>query len=97
MMFPFTRAEFLSAQLLVLSPEAAETATSRVYEPDPEVIGITVMDGTVVLLALVSDDLAERVIEYRPHLKGMVEAFTARRAEVLAQLRQTYGGDDSQR
>lgn len=85
--FPFSRAEYLAAQLQVRSREAAEAATALVYEPHPEWIGATVMDGDLVLLALLSDGLARRVVEYRPRISEVVARCRENRAAALDALK----------
>lgn len=76
--FPFTRDEFIRAHLLVDSREVAEAMAYPIYSPEPgEFIGVSVMDGTLLLLAALSDAVAERVVAYRPGLKGEVERIRA--------------------
>jgi hypothetical protein len=71
--FPFTRDEYRAALLQVYSPEEAEPQVRFIYEPDPETIGITVMDGTLLLIAALSPELADRVEAYRPGLKPLLD------------------------
>jgi hypothetical protein len=70
--FPFTREEYRRS-LRLIKPEAeAEFLTHVIYEPDPEAIGIWIADMNLLLLAALSDDVAQRVIAYRPGLKDAV-------------------------
>jgi hypothetical protein len=81
--FPFTRDEYRAALLQVYSQEEAEPQVRFIYEPDPETIGVTVMDGTLLLIAALSPELANRVVAYRPALKPLVERIRADPAEAL--------------
>ena len=89
---PFTRAEYLEAQLQVRSRQEAEAVTAGLFDPDPDRIGVTLADGDLLLVALVSDELAKRVIAYRPRLRDLVERFRANRDAVLASWREEFGG-----
>lgn len=69
---PFTREEFKRA-LQQIKPEAeAEFETRLIYEPDHEIIGIGISDLNLLLLAALSDDVAQRVIAFRPKLRDQV-------------------------
>lgn len=69
---PFTREEYKRALLVTMSEEEAELLARQIYEPDPETIGINLMDGDLLLLASLSEDLAARVVAYRPELADFV-------------------------
>ena len=71
---PFTRDEYVRAQMQVRSREASEALASRLFDA-PEVIGAHLMDGDLLLLALLSDELAARVTAWRPSLRAQVEEF----------------------
>ena len=79
---PFTRDEYVRAQLQVRQREEAETLASRLFD-DPALIGATLMDGDLLLLALLSDDMASRVIALRPLLRTQIEVFRTNREKVL--------------
>ena len=40
----------------------------------PEIIGAHLMDGDLLLLSMLSEELAARVIAFRPSLQGQVDA-----------------------
>ena len=70
--FPFTREEFKRSLRLILPEDKAEFRTRLIYEPDPEPIGIGMGDFNLLLLAALSDAVAQRVIAYRPELRDAV-------------------------
>jgi hypothetical protein len=70
--FPFTREEYKRALRQVMPENEAEFQTRVIYEPDPEVIGFGVADTNLLWLAALSDDVARRVIAYRPQLRDAV-------------------------
>lgn len=81
---PFRRDEYKRALRYMLTEDDAEFQTRGIYEPDAETIGIGVADMNLLLLAALSDDVARRVIAYRPTLRDAVlwvredpEAFVA--------------------
>ncbi|HEX6750862.1 MAG TPA: hypothetical protein VF092_26480 [Longimicrobium sp.] len=81
---PFTREEFKRSLQFMMTADEAEVRTRILYEPDREAIGIWIADLNLLLLAALSDDVAQRVIAYRPELRDAVlrvrenpEAFTA--------------------
>jgi hypothetical protein len=69
---PFTRDEYVRAQLQVREREEAEALARGLFDA-PESIGAHLMDGDLLLLALLSKDLAARVIAWRPSLCAQVE------------------------
>src|SRR4051812_2940146 len=69
---PFTRDEYVRAQLQVREREEAEALARGLFD-SPESIGAHLMDGDLLLLALLSEDLAARVIAWRPSLSAQVE------------------------
>lgn len=79
---PFTRAEYVRAQMQVRTQEEAETLAARLFDA-PEAIGAHVMDGDLLLLALVSENLAARVIAWRPSLRQRVNEFRRERQKTL--------------
>lgn len=79
---PFTRDEYVRAQLQVRPREEAEALASRLYD-DPALIGATLMDGDLLLLALLSEDIAARVAALRPSLRTQIEVFRTDREKVL--------------
>ena len=70
--FPFAREEYKRALRQITGEEEAEFLTRLIYEPDPETIGIGVSDTDLLLLAAVSDSVAQRVVGYRPRLRDAV-------------------------
>lgn len=70
--FPFTREEYKRALRQIFPEDDAEFQTRLIYEPDPEAIGIGIADFNLLLLAALSDAVAERVIAYRPRLRDAV-------------------------
>jgi hypothetical protein len=75
---PFSREEYVRAHQQVISPEEAEVRARAVYDGDPsEVIGVHVMDGDLLLLAILSEELASRVLAYRPKLSELVDRVRA--------------------
>ena len=75
--FPFTREEFVRAHAQVRPRSEAEMRARRIYDPGPELIGVTVMDGDLLLLALLSAEIAERVVAYRPQIRELVQLVRA--------------------
>ena len=82
--FPFTREEYKRALRQIMPEDEAEFQTRVIYEPDPEVIGFGIADTNLLSLAALSDEVAQRVIAYRPKLRDAVlrvrenpEAFVA--------------------
>jgi hypothetical protein len=84
---PFSREEYVAAQSLVRSREEAEKRAGPLFTRDSKVIGVTVMDGDYVLLALVSDELAQRMVAARPWLAELIRWTRANREETLRSLR----------
>jgi hypothetical protein len=75
---PFTREEMTRALLLTLPDSAAVSQiVDQIYSPDQETTGVAVTDGTLLVLAALSDDVARRVIAYRPSLTAAVEKIRA--------------------
>ena len=70
--FPLTWEEYARALSLVFPAEEVEMMRRGIYESDEEVHGVTLMDGDLLLLALLSAEMAERVVKYRPDLAEMV-------------------------
>lgn len=73
---PFTRDEYVRAQVQVRPRAEAEALAARLFNA-PELIGATLMDGDLLLLALLSDELAARVVGWRPSLRVQVETLRA--------------------
>jgi len=69
---PFTRDEYKRSLRQIKPEEEAEFLTRVIYEPDPEAIGIGISDTNLLLLAALSEDVAQRVIAYRPKLRDQV-------------------------
>lgn len=93
---PFSRDEYVAAKSLVRPRAEAEAQANRLFTRDPDVIGITVMDGDYVLVALVSAELAERVIAARPRIAELVRYARTNREEVLRMWREGRRGPDAQ-
>jgi hypothetical protein len=81
---PFTREEFKRSLQFMMTADEAELQAALLYEADPEAIGIWIADLNLLLLAALSDEVAQRVIAYRPGLRDAVlrvrenpEAFVA--------------------
>jgi len=70
--FPFTREEYKRALRQITEEKEAEFRTRLIYEPDPEAIGIGLSDTDLLLLAALSDSVAQRVVAYRPRLRDAV-------------------------
>jgi len=85
---PFTRDEYVRAQLQVRSREEAEALAGQLFN-DPALIGATLMDGDLLLLALLSQDMAARVVALRPSLRTQIEVFRTDREKVLEGWRAT--------
>ena len=79
---PFTRDEYLRAQMQVRPREEAEALTRQLFDA-PETIGAHLMDGDLLLLALLSNDMAARVVALRPSLRARVERFRRDPEEAL--------------
>ena len=82
--FPFTREEFKRSLQFIAPEDEAEFQTRLLYEPDPKAMGMGIADLNLLLLAALSDEVAQRVIAYRPKLRDAVlrvrenpEAFVA--------------------
>jgi hypothetical protein len=71
---PFTRDEYVRAQLQVRPREKAEALARGLFD-SPELIGAHLMDGDLLLLALLSEELAARVVAWRPSLRAQAEAW----------------------
>ena len=71
---PFTRDEYVRAQMQVRPREGSEALAARLFD-DPTVIGAQLMDGDLLLLAMLSEELATRVVAFRPSLRTQVERF----------------------
>lgn len=84
---PFTRDEYKRALLLVFTEEEAEAQVRELYDPDSELIGVTVMDGTLYLLAALSPELADRVVAYRPSTKPLADRIRADPEAAIRSLR----------
>ena len=91
---PFSREEYVAAQALVRSHEEAERWAGPLFTRDPNVIGVTVADGDYVLLALVSDELAQRMIAARPWLAELIRWTCANREETLRAFRDDVEAPD---
>jgi hypothetical protein len=74
---PFTQEEVKRALLQVYTEQEADEQVRRLYDPDPDVIGVTIMDGTLLLLATLSPEMADRVEAYRPKIKPLVDRIRA--------------------
>ncbi len=76
--FPFTREEYVRAHSQVKPREDAEALASGLFDQSPsEVIGVHVMDGDLLLLAALSDEIASRVVAYRPKLRDLAQMVRA--------------------
>jgi hypothetical protein len=84
---PFTREEYKRALRQITEEEEAEFRTRLIYEPDPETIGIGVSDTDLLLLAAVSDSVAQRVVGYRPRLRDAVLRVRENPAAFIARFR----------
>lgn len=70
---PFTRDEMFQAHRDAGWPERyAEDLVRAIYEPDPETQGISISDGSWLLLAALSREVAERAVASRPDLRVRV-------------------------
>ena len=67
--FPFTRGEYKRALRQIRTEEEAKLRVRLLYEPDPAAIA----DLDLLLLAALSEEIAARVIEYRPRLRDLLE------------------------
>jgi hypothetical protein len=84
---PFTREEYKRALQQITEEEKAEFLTRLIYEPDPEAIGIGLSDTDLLLLAALSDSVAERVVAYRPRLRDAVVRVRANPTAFIAGFR----------
>ena len=80
---PFTRDEYVRAQMQVRPREESEALAARLFD-DPALIGAHLMDGDLLLLAMLSEELAARVVAFRPSLRAQVERFRQDRERALA-------------
>ncbi len=93
--FPFTREEYVRAHLQVKPPMEAEALASGLFDQDPsEVIGVHVMDGDLLLLAALSEEIASRVVAYRPRLGDLVRRVRADPEACLRSWRADAGGEE---
>lgn len=90
---PFSREEYIAALALVWSRKEAEQRAGPLFTRDPDLIGITVMDGDYLLLSLVSDALAERMIAARPRLADLIRRVRADPQEFLRSFREQAAGN----
>ena len=84
---PFTRDEFKRGLLQVYTEPEAEEQVRELYDPDSQLIGVTIMDGTLLLLAALSPEVADRVEAYRPSIKPLVDRIRADPHAALRSLR----------
>jgi hypothetical protein len=89
--FPFTRDEYSRALLLINPPELADMLTAALYDASPGRIGVTIMDGDLLLLAALSDEMGERVVAFRPSVRKMVRTIRADPAAFIAGIRKEHG------
>lgn len=85
--FPFTQDEYRWAMRLLFPPDEAEVQVRAIYDPDPEAIGVAVMDGNLLLLAAHSAGVADRVVRYRPSLADKVKVIRADPQRAIDSLR----------
>jgi hypothetical protein len=85
---PFSREEYIAAQTLVRPRAEAERLATRLFTRDPNLIGVTVMDGDYVLVALLSTETAERMIAARPRLAELIRLAQANCEEILRSYRE---------
>lgn len=85
---PFSREEYIAAQTLVRPRAEAEGLATRLFTRDPNLIGVTVMDGDYVLVALLSTETAERMIAARPRIAELIRLAQANREEILRSYRE---------
>lgn len=91
---PFTREEYVLAEAQIRPREQAERRAARLFDRSPDVIGISVMEGEIILVALVSDELAERMKRYRPSAAEIIDRCRADRDEVLRRWRESVHEED---
>jgi hypothetical protein len=91
--FPFTRDEYRRALLLIDPPEVADLLTAALFDQEPSRIGVTIMDGDLLLLTALSDEMALRVVAFRPSLREMVRTVRADPAAFVAEIRKQHGAD----
>lgn len=70
-MLPFTRAELICAQMLARRQEEAERIADELLQ-ECGLLSTMAVDGHLLLLAALSDEIAERVIAFRPTLAEIV-------------------------
>lgn len=87
---PFTRDEYLSVVSKVVTGQEAEQLAARMYEPHPDLIGITLMDGDYLLMAAVSADIADRLSSMWPRLSEAISWARANPDVVIAGWRSAY-------
>lgn len=81
--FPFTRDEYRRALLQVRPADEAELFVRALYEPEDDAQSVHMMDLDLLLLAALSDELAQRVTAFRPRLADSVEAVRGDSARFL--------------
>jgi hypothetical protein len=85
---PFSRAELVRAEVLGgSSPDDAVRSVSTLLETAESSLGVTIMDVTLLVLAAISEDVAARVIQYRPELHEQVQAVRRNPSRFLQGLR----------
>lgn len=73
---PFTPDEMRAALILILPADRVEREVRHLFGPEIGHI-VSISDGTLLLLASVSEDAARRVIDYAPRLREKVEEIRA--------------------
>lgn len=88
---PFTADELVRAQQFVHPPEVASAMVRETIALAADDTGITLMDGTLLLLAALSDEVAERVVAHCPRLRKQVEQIRADPQAFVSSLRPRTG------
>jgi hypothetical protein len=92
---PFTREEYVRAHLQVKPRKEAEALASGLFDQSPrDVIGVHVMDGDLLLLAALSEEIASRVVAYRPRLRDLVQRVRADPEAFLRSWRADADGEE---
>jgi hypothetical protein len=90
---PFTRDEYVRAQMQVRPRTDAETLATPLFDRDSGLIGVHVMDGDLLLVALLSPEHARRMIVYRPSIRPVVERLSQDPAAALESFRAALRDD----
>lgn len=81
---PFTREQYVAAMSQVTTKRDAEERAARLFEPQSDLIGVTLMDGEYMLLAILSPEIALQIISTRPRLAAEITRAQKHRDDFIA-------------